>query len=67
MSAEVYRLPLRPGAEPWLTKRQLAAHLGYSTRWIELQVKDGMPCERWGGRLRFQVPAVEGWLKERYS
>jgi hypothetical protein len=52
--------------EPWLTKRQLAAHLGYSTRWIELQVKDGMPCERWGGRLRFQVSAVEAWLKERY-
>jgi hypothetical protein len=67
MSATVYRLPLRPGAEPWLTKRQLAAHLGYSTRWIEQQVKAGMPCQRWGGRLRFQVSAVEAWLKERYE
>jgi hypothetical protein len=67
MSASVVRLPLRPGAEPWLTKRQLAEHLGYSTRWIELQVKAGMPCQRWGGRLRFQVSTVEAWLKERYG
>jgi hypothetical protein len=50
-----------------VTKRQLAAHLGYSTRWIEQQVKAGMPYQRWGGRLRFQVSAVEAWLKERYE
>jgi excisionase family DNA binding protein len=50
-----------------LTKRQLAAHLNYSTRWVEQQVKAGMPHERWGGRLRFQVSAVEAWLKERFK
>lgn len=63
----VHRLPMRPGVEPWLTKRQLAAHLNYSTRWVEQQVKVGMPHERWGGRLRFQVSAVEAWLKERFK
>lgn len=67
MSAKVHLLPLRPGAEPWVTKRQVAAHFGYSTRWIEQQVKAGMPCQRWGGRLRFQISAVETWLKERYE
>jgi hypothetical protein len=67
VTARLIRLPLRPGVEPWLSKKQLAAHLGYSTRWVELRVKDGMPCERWGGRLRFRVSEVEPWLKERYA
>jgi hypothetical protein len=60
-------MPLRPGVEPWLSKKQLAGHLGYSTRWVELRVNEGMPCERWGGRLRFHVSEVEPWLKERYA
>jgi hypothetical protein len=67
MTARVIRMPLRPGVEPWLSKRQLAAHLNYSTRWVELRVKEGMPHERWGGHLRFRVSEVEPWLKERYA
>jgi hypothetical protein len=35
--------PRRPGFEPWLTKKQLAAHYGYSTRWVELRMRDGLP------------------------
>jgi hypothetical protein len=47
MTGRLIRMPLRPGTEPWLSKKQLAAHLGYSTRWVELRVKDGMPHQRW--------------------
>lgn len=56
---------VRHGSEPWLTKAQIAAHCGYSVRWVELRVRDGLPCRRWGGRLRFQRSAVEAWLDER--
>lgn len=50
--------------EPWLTKQELAKYLGFSPRWVELRVRDGMPCERFGARLRFQRTPVEQWLKE---
>jgi excisionase family DNA binding protein len=49
--------------EPWLTKQELATHLGFSLRWVELRVREGMPCERFGSRLRFQRTEVEQWLK----
>lgn len=50
--------------EPWLSKRDLAAHLGFSVRWIEYRVADGMPYKRIGGRLRFQLTSVEAWLDQ---
>lgn len=56
-------MPLRPGVEPWLSKRQLAQHLGFSERWVELRVKAGMPHKRFGGRLRFRASEVEAWLE----
>jgi phage terminase Nu1 subunit (DNA packaging protein) len=64
MSARIYRLPAsRPVL---LTKKQLAAHLGRSTRWIELQVRRGLPVEavtdRFGGR-RYDLAKVEAWLR----
>ncbi len=48
-----------------LTKQQLARHLGRSTRWIELRVRDGMPSEPPTARFphrRFRLTAVELWL-----
>ena len=63
-SATVYPFPRR-GWEPWLTKKQLAAHLGFSTRWIELRVNEGMPSTPFGGRRRFHLSEVEAWIKER--
>ena len=48
--------------EPWVTKKQLAAHLGYSTRWVELQVRKGMPRAPFAGPMRFKISAVEAWL-----
>jgi hypothetical protein len=58
-------MPLRPGSEPWLSKRQIAAHFGFSTRWVELRVREGMPSEVFSGRRRFRVTECEQWLLER--
>lgn len=51
------------GDEPWLSKQEVAEHLGFSIRWVELRVQEGMPCERFGARLRFQRTPVEAWLR----
>jgi len=56
---------IRQGTEPWATKQEIARHLGFSLRWVELRVRDGMPCRRIGGRLRFRQSEVEAWLGER--
>jgi predicted DNA-binding transcriptional regulator AlpA len=54
-----------PQREPYLTKAQVADHYGFSPRWVELRVGDGMPCYRFGGRVRFRLSEVESWLQER--
>jgi excisionase family DNA binding protein len=54
---------VRRGREPWCTKQELAAHLGFSVRWVELRVREGMPARRMGQRLRFHASAVEAWLE----
>jgi hypothetical protein len=61
---QVVRLPLRPGAEPWLSKRQVAGYFGYSTRWVELRVRDGMPSQMIGGHRKFRLSECELWLTE---
>jgi hypothetical protein len=51
--------------EQMLTKQQLAGHLGRSTRWIELRVREGMPSEAPTTRFprrRFRLSEVEAWL-----
>lgn len=56
---------LRPVAEHLLTKQQLAQHLGRSTRWVELRVREGMPSESPTKRYpqrRFRLSAVEDWI-----
>lgn len=58
---------VRNGTEPWLSKGNLARALGFSTRWVEYRVAEGMPCARMGGRLRFRRSQVEEWLAERAS
>jgi hypothetical protein len=54
-----------PGEERWVSKSDLAEYLGYTPRWIEYRVKEGMPCERKGTRLRFRISQVEAWLGDR--
>ena len=64
--ATVHPFPRRCGFEPWLTKRQVAAHYGYrSTRWVELRVREGMPSHMRGGRRRFLLSEVEAWFEGR--
>ena len=51
--------------EQLVTKRQLAEHLGRSTRWVELRVREGMPSEAPTNRFprrRFRLSEVEAWL-----
>ena len=65
MSAEVISLPAR--GPILLTKKQLAAHLCRSERWIELKVRDGMPVEQdtdRHGRRRYDLQQVERWLRQ---
>jgi hypothetical protein len=53
--------------EPWITKHALAAHLGVSCRWIELQQRVGLPHLRMGAINRYSISEVEAWLRERYA
>lgn len=55
----------RDSAEAWLSKRDLARTLGFSARWVERRVAEGMPCERFGARLRFQRGPCEAWLRDQ--
>jgi hypothetical protein len=66
--SEVVRLPVRPFPGRLLTKRQLAAELGRSTRWIELRMREGMPAAPRAGpreHARFDLTAVRAWLDSR--
>jgi hypothetical protein len=49
--------------EPWVTKRELAAHLHVALRWIEAQHHHGLPHARRGGVLRYRISEVETWLR----
>jgi excisionase family DNA binding protein len=70
MSGNVYdfnkhRAGRYPNLEPWLTTQQLADHLGFSTKWVQRKVKDGMPHSKFGARNRFKATLVEQWLHEQ--
>jgi hypothetical protein len=52
--------------ERWLTKRELAAYLRVTPRWIELQQHLGLPVFRLGVSNRYRISEVEAWLRERY-
>ncbi len=48
--------------EPLLSKRQIAEHYGYSTRWVELQMRKGLPSRVRGGHRRYLLSEVEAWF-----
>jgi hypothetical protein len=50
--------------EPWLDTKKLAAHYSCCVREIDYAVKDGIPHAVLFGRKKFQVSAVEPWLRE---
>ena len=53
--------------EPWVTKQQLADHLGVTRRWIESQQPLGLPHLHTDGMNRYRISEVEVWLHERYG
>jgi excisionase family DNA binding protein len=57
---------LRSAPELYLTRRQLADRLGLGLSTVDKFVRLGMPSMTWGIRTRrFQLSAVERWLRER--
>ena len=62
MMGTLIRMPHRHGAEPWRSKRQIAAHFGFATRWVEMRVREGMPSVMIGGHRRFLASECEVWL-----
>ena len=58
-------VPIRPQTAPMVSKKALAAHLGRSTRWVELRTAEGMPSippsKRFSTR-RYNLTLVETWL-----
>lgn len=66
--SEVVHLPVRPVPGRLVTKRQLAAELGRSTRWVELRMREGLPVAPRVNpheHARFEVDAVRAWLDSR--
>jgi len=59
------RIARNPELERWITTQELADHLGFSTKWVQRRVKEGMPHARMGSRHRFKISVVETWLRER--
>jgi phage terminase Nu1 subunit (DNA packaging protein) len=62
----VVRLASRPGRV--LNKKQLAAELGRSTRWIELRMREGLPVlprRTPSEHTRFDLDAVRAWVERR--
>jgi hypothetical protein len=57
-------IPVRPpGPEPWLTKKQAAAHLGRSTRWVELRMaEDGLPYRRVKRVCMYRRSELDAWV-----
>jgi hypothetical protein len=49
--------------EPWLDKRQLAAHLACSVRSVETAMAAGMPNATIFGRAKFRASEAEAWLE----
>jgi excisionase family DNA binding protein len=71
VSGNVVRLPSRPVAtvapDRYLTRDEVARHLGVSTKTIDRMLRDGLPCHRFGRRLvRLRLGEVETWLQRRH-
>ena len=54
--------------EPWLTKRQIADHLGVSVSWIERRMRIGLPHHRDPVKrcvVRFRASEIDAWMEGR--
>lgn len=50
--------------ERLLSKSELAKYLGFSERWIDMQVARGMPYIQVGSRRRFDLSEVLDWFRD---
>lgn len=65
---QVIPFPKQPAREIPLSKRQLMVELGFSKRWVEMRMREGMPHEKMAnGHTRFYLSAVLEWLDGRRS
>jgi hypothetical protein len=53
------------GPERWRSKRDLADYYGYSVRWVESMLAQGLPSVRIGGQRRFRFSETDEWLLNR--
>jgi len=51
-----------PQTERWLTKKQLADHFQFSTKWVDRRILEGLPHARFGRQKRFRISNCEAWL-----
>lgn len=60
----VHMPPRHTTTEPLLTKKQLAAAIQRSERWVELKQREGLPIESTDryGRRRYRLADVQNWL-----
>lgn len=66
MAENVIQLPTtRSTGEPWVSRKELAEHLGVCLKTVDNLVRAGMPSLKLGKSRRFRVSAVEGWLEHR--
>lgn len=65
--SNVVHLPAREAPSRLLSKKELAVELGYSPRWVELRMREGMPVKResLSHHARFILADVLAWLDER--
>lgn len=54
--------------EPYLDRREIAEVLGVHVNTIDRMVKDGLPSETWGRRVRrFRASECIDWARRRSS
>lgn len=49
-------------SEAYLSKTQIAQHYGFTRRWVELRMKEGLPSRMIGSRRRYLLTEVDAWL-----
>jgi hypothetical protein len=57
----------RPIFDNWITKQQLAEHLGMSTGFINKYMKLGLPCRHFGRAVRYRLGDVVMWIERNTS
>jgi hypothetical protein len=58
----VTRQAIRENAEPWLSKKQAAAHLGVTVRCITNWQRHGLPFHRCGGINLYGRSELDAWI-----